>query len=551
MTLTCLVMLEAVKQYIVTPYWKDFVENSTKEDFLEKSEENKARAEGVEARYKKACLGYARLREMLVATQEELAEHELTGTNDLFAQLIPKEYSGRVRAAGWGVTKKSLQKISTMSELSQLKNDVAYLINEIKELKSKGCNPSMQSRGSSQMDNFDMDKEFIYEHNDDHDPVIGEELPETHQKDMNKERVQHAKEHKKMDDKENNKLAHKVKEKTRESVVGVSSRKLGYPLPGDICDDAVLDFVRLAVKFNRVTDVVVHMGNYWERDAWNDYINKENVLEVLDNQWLSATSLTFYIRYLCEVYLSNNPDLAAKFSFISPHIVSHMVDSSNTSLANCLLKYVDKDHLLFVPWNVSHWILVAINAKTEYIYFMDPAPMTNNAYYKNVKAFIETAMIKFRTNGGKKYTMTSFNSFKWMNVQCPKQRDGISCGYYVGCFIEDILGTGETKINVNISKHQSPSQSPVHSNFPSVCLSTSVLSTFVKQLKHQEKHQEKYRDKRLYTEARQTNSLKRLMEHDEERWKKFKEDQWKRLRDIEEQRPEDDGFGNFSLETQD
>ncbi|KAL1826660.1 hypothetical protein ACET3Z_005072 [Daucus carota] len=113
---------------------------------------------------------------------------------------------------------------------------------------------------------------------------------------MNKERVQHAKEHKKIDDKENNKLAHKVKEKTRESVVGVSSRKLGYPLPGDICDDAVLDFVRLAVKFNRVTDVVVHMGNYWERDAWNDYINKENVLEVLDYQWLSATSLTFYIR---------------------------------------------------------------------------------------------------------------------------------------------------------------------------------------------------------------------------------------------------------------
>lgn len=38
----------------------------------------------------------------------------------------------------------------------------------------------------------------------------------------------------------------------------------------------------------------------------------------------------------------------------------------------------------------KHWILVAINAKTEYIYFMDPAPMTNNAYYKNVKAFIET-----------------------------------------------------------------------------------------------------------------------------------------------------------------
>ncbi|KAK1405318.1 hypothetical protein POM88_004923 [Heracleum sosnowskyi] len=60
-----------------------------------------------------------------------------------------------------------------MSELSKLKNDVAFLINEIKELKSKGHNPGMQSGASSHMDNFDMDNEVIGEHNDDHDPILG------------------------------------------------------------------------------------------------------------------------------------------------------------------------------------------------------------------------------------------------------------------------------------------------------------------------------------------------------------------------------------------
>lgn len=90
------------------------------------------------------------------------------------------EYSGRVRGVGWGVTKTSLQKVSTTSELSKLKKDVAYLINEIKELKSRGRNLEVQSRSSSHMDNFDMncvvDREL-----DDFVCVLDEDLPEVYQ----------------------------------------------------------------------------------------------------------------------------------------------------------------------------------------------------------------------------------------------------------------------------------------------------------------------------------------------------------------------------------
>ncbi|KAL6579887.1 hypothetical protein OROMI_007911 [Orobanche minor] len=211
---------------------------------------------------------------------------------------------------------------------------------------------------------------------------------ETRPEAMNKEKSKHSMGH------EN--LNYPEKEKTVESIAGVSSRQLGYPLPEDVSHDGVLEVVRLVVMFDRVTDIEVDTGPFWNADPWIEHINKENVLEVLDTQWLSASSLVFYIRYLCEVYLSKNPDLITKFSFVSPHhIVSPLVDSSEAStlLAQCMLRYVDKDHLLLVPYNVSkHWVLVAINTTTESIYFMDPAPLTTIAKYRSLKALVEKAM---------------------------------------------------------------------------------------------------------------------------------------------------------------
>ncbi|KAK1401203.1 hypothetical protein POM88_000808 [Heracleum sosnowskyi] len=74
----------------------------------------------------------------------------------------------------------------------------------------------------------------------------------------------------------------KQKEKTVESNIVVSSRPLGYPLPDDVCHDVVMEIVRVAIVLERVTDVEVHMGPYWNAGPWIEHINKENVLEVLD-----------------------------------------------------------------------------------------------------------------------------------------------------------------------------------------------------------------------------------------------------------------------------
>lgn len=71
---------------------------------------------------------------------------------------------------------------------------------------------------------------------------------------MKKKKSKHDMSHRKLEDKE--------KEKMVESIVDVSSRQLGYPLPEDVCHDGVLDFVRLAIVFNRVTDIEVDMGTF-------------------------------------------------------------------------------------------------------------------------------------------------------------------------------------------------------------------------------------------------------------------------------------------------
>ncbi|KAL6531447.1 hypothetical protein OROMI_027810 [Orobanche minor] len=68
-------------------------------------------------------------------------------------------------------------------------------------------------------------------------------------------------------------------------------------------------------------------------------------------------------------------------------------------------------------------------------------------------SLLEDAMGCFLTNCGS-CTRTAFNAFKWTTIQCPRQltSDGISCGYYVGCYIEDLLHSTETSIGINFTR---------------------------------------------------------------------------------------------------
>ncbi|ONK61542.1 uncharacterized protein A4U43_C08F31040 [Asparagus officinalis] len=236
--------------------------------------------------------------------------------------------------------------------------------------------------------------------------------------------------------------------KTVESTV--CAKKLGYPKNGDSPHNSmVLHILRFAPS-TILSDIEVPIRAYFDGPHWDECIVHENILEILEDQWLSATSIAFYLRYLGEVYLSENAELVSKFSFLSPHIVPIIGSgTSSNHLAEPLLKHAEKDHILLMPHNVGkHWVLVAINTKTEMIYFMDPAPNSKISQRIDLKNFVESGMKSYRTLRGGKISKTAYNRFNWSNIQCPKQMDDIHCGHYVCCFIKDILAFGGTSIPV-------------------------------------------------------------------------------------------------------
>ncbi|KAL6518120.1 hypothetical protein OROMI_033821 [Orobanche minor] len=176
----------------VAPYWKEFVENATKEEFVMDKKIKAGEKNPVVTRLdaweyvRKNADGVVddpatlEILEDVIVISNQLSEHELTniGTDDLLARLIPLEYAGRVRGLGWGVTKTSLQTVTSASEMSKLKSDISFLKNEIKELKRNGYILGVQSGGSSHMDNFDIDDDVDGEHDDNHDDVLSEDLPQ-------------------------------------------------------------------------------------------------------------------------------------------------------------------------------------------------------------------------------------------------------------------------------------------------------------------------------------------------------------------------------------
>lgn len=89
----------------------------------------------------------------------------------------------------------------------------------------------------------------------------------------------------------------KIKERTLESTGGVPQRPLGYPLPGDsIHDDVILVLLRAVIQTDVVTDIDVPIKSYFDGQSWIEHIDRENIMEILDDQWLSPSSIVLYIR---------------------------------------------------------------------------------------------------------------------------------------------------------------------------------------------------------------------------------------------------------------
>ncbi|KAJ1441939.1 hypothetical protein SESBI_01148 [Sesbania bispinosa] len=114
----------------VTDYWIDFANQSSTEDFKKESAENAERARGMTMRYRKSAKGYAQLQKIWVNKNGIIDDEEVQrvadecvkltqtfpqeqlqamGKDDILSKAldVPK-HPGRVRAAGFGVSQRSV-----------------------------------------------------------------------------------------------------------------------------------------------------------------------------------------------------------------------------------------------------------------------------------------------------------------------------------------------------------------------------------------------------------------------------------------------------------
>ncbi|GAA0170016.1 hypothetical protein LIER_40870 [Lithospermum erythrorhizon] len=90
--------------------------------------------------------------------------------------------------------------------------------------------------------------------------------------------------------------------------------------------------------------------------AFTNHVGIENIREVLKLSWLSATTISLYIKYLCDIYLIHEEDnagcstrnqLPRRYSFTSLHIVA-----GHTHILDALQKHEGEDHLVMIPYNI-------------------------------------------------------------------------------------------------------------------------------------------------------------------------------------------------------
>ncbi|AES76810.1 Ulp1 protease family, carboxy-terminal domain protein [Medicago truncatula] len=119
--------------------------------------------------------------------------------------------------------------------------------------------------------------------------------------------------------------------------------------------------------------VPIYMDNIIYGKAYTDEVEIENIEELVQHNWLSATVVAVYVRFLYENLIKPR-GLENKFSFLSRHI--YQEDKQGQQIADILLTHKFKNKLIFAPVNLglNHWVLLVINPGAEMIYYMDSLP---------------------------------------------------------------------------------------------------------------------------------------------------------------------------------
>ncbi|KAI5396106.1 hypothetical protein KIW84_062343 [Lathyrus oleraceus] len=144
-------------------------------------------------------------------------------------------------------------------------------------------------------------------------------------------------------------------------------------------------------------------------------IGKEDLEHIFRHQELGVGVIHTYIRFLYDNFMRGNDQLSNRFRF---------------------------------PYNSGcHWLLLAIDPLKEVVYFLNSidGEWTN---YPDMKQLVDTSIKVFRSQRQARVPRTKSRNITWIKVQCPLQRNGIDCGYFVMRFMREIINMNQIEIPI-------------------------------------------------------------------------------------------------------
>ncbi|XP_045792411.1 uncharacterized protein LOC123887168 [Trifolium pratense] len=256
----------------------------------------------------------------------------------------------------------------------------------------------------------------------------------------------------------NHKLQNKDKKMQRsaESVASPSKTRKKMkkqeqsPKVGDSNFSKNLEFLQTYVTHMWAAESVlqVSMGEKVFGEEFPEHLHAEHLNEVLKHEWLSATVINLYARYLYDKFISPG-GLTNKLSFLSPHESRDDV-KGNQSISRILLKNKKiKDKMILAPFNFGdvHWALLVIDPDAGIIYFLDSMDSGSESRLLFCKNRFENALLIYRAYNQTKPAKSS--RIKWIRIKCPQQTNTIDCGYFVSRFMKEVVMQYPKKIPDN------------------------------------------------------------------------------------------------------
>ncbi|KAI5426291.1 hypothetical protein KIW84_031913 [Lathyrus oleraceus] len=181
-------------------------------------------------------------------------------------------------------------------------------------------------------------------------------------------------------------------------------------------------------------------------------IGKEDLEHIFRHQELGVGVIHTYIRFLYDNFMRGNDQLSNRFRFVSSSLVNKALicrepDSCREHLVKRFMAS-STNNLYLWPYNSGcHWLLLAIDPLKEVVYFLNSidGEWTN---YPDMKQLVDTSIKVFRSQRQARVPRTKSSNITWIKVQCPLQRNGIDCGYFVMRFMREIINMNQIEIPI-------------------------------------------------------------------------------------------------------